>query len=119
VGPEEIARAYVTIPVRMSDMVPERTVLLPNYPNPFNPETWIPYQLAMPGEVVVSIFDVQGRLIRRLRVGYRPAGYYVSRDRAVYWDGRNERGERVSSGVYVVELRVGDFTTTRRMMLVK
>jgi hypothetical protein len=98
---------------------PARTTLLQNFPNPFNPETWIPYQLAKHGEVVVSIFDVQGRLIRRLRVGYRPAGYYVSRDRAVYWDGRNERGEKVSSGVYVVELRAGDFTATRRMMLVK
>jgi hypothetical protein len=119
VGPEEIARAYVTIPVRMSDMVPERTVLLPNYPNPFNPETWIPFKLAEGGDVVIRIYDVSGNLIRSIDLGHREAGFYLSRSKAVHWDGRNENGEKVASGVYFYQLWMRDFSSTRRMLIVK
>ena len=95
------------------------TKLLPNYPNPFNPETWIPYQLSEAADVSVKIYDVSGRLVRTIPVGFTPVGYYLTRERAVYWDGQNETGEAVSSGVYFLQFVAGDFTTTRRMVIVK
>ena len=95
------------------------TRLLPNYPNPFNPETWIPYQLAKAADVSVKIYDVGGRLVRTVSVGFRPVGYYLTRERAAYWDGRNETGEPVSSGVYFLQFVAGDFTTTQRVVIVK
>ena len=72
-------------------VLPDETTLLANYPNPFNPETWIPYQLANPSDVVISIYDARGQVVRRLALGHQPAGYYTHRSRAAYWDGRNER----------------------------
>ncbi len=99
--------------------MPERTRLLSNFPNPFNPETWIPYQLAQPSEVAIRIWDVQGRLVRTLELGYRPAGYYLNRERAAYWDGRNEAGEWVASGMYFYQLRTDDFTAVKRMVIRK
>ena len=98
---------------------PERTLLHPNYPNPFNPETWIPYQLSEPAEVTLNIYSVNGTLVRTLVLGHQPAGMYHSRTRAVYWDGRNEHGERVASGVYFYTLSAGDFTSTRKMFIRK
>ena len=98
--------------------VPE-TKLLPNYPNPFNPETWIPYQLAEAGDVSVKIYDVGGRLVCTIPVGFKPIGYYLTRERAVYWDGRNEIGESVSSGVYFLQLVTGDFSATRQIVMLK
>ena len=95
------------------------TKLLPNYPNPFNPETWIPYQLAETVDVSVKIYDVGGRLVRTIPVGFKPVGYYLTRERAAYWDGRNEIGESVSSGVYFLQFEAGDFATTRRLIMVK
>ena len=95
------------------------TRLLPNYPNPFNPETWIPYQLAKAADVSVTIYDVGGRLVRTVSVGFKPVGYYLTRERAAYWDGRNETGESVSSGVYFIQFLSGDFATTRRIVVVK
>ena len=95
------------------------TKLLPNYPNPFNPETWIPYQLAEAADVNVKIYNVGGRLVRTVSVGFKPVGYYLTRERAVYWDGRNEIGESVSSGVYFIQFVAGDFTTTQRVVIVK
>ena len=95
------------------------TRLLPNYPNPFNPETWIPYQLAKAADVSVTIYDVGGRLVRTVSVGFKPVGYYLTRERAAYWDGRNEAGEPVSSGVYFLQFVAGDFTTTQRVVIVK
>ncbi|HID55669.1 TPA: hypothetical protein EYP37_04005, partial [Candidatus Poribacteria bacterium] len=82
-------------------VVPRETVLLPNYPNPFNPETWIPFRLSEDGDVVIRIYDAVGRLVKKLELGYLRAGYYTSRHSAAYWDGRNELGERVASGVYI------------------
>ena len=96
-----------------------KTKLLPNYPNPFNPETWIPYQLAKAADLSVKIYDVGGRLVQTISVGFKPAGYYLTRARAVYWDGRNATGESVSSGVYFLQLVVGDFSATRQVVILK
>ena len=98
---------------------PEATTLLPNYPNPFNPETWIPYQLAAPAEVHVSIYAADGKLVRTLDLGHQSVGHYDSRSRAAYWDGRNALGEPVASGVYFYTLSAGDFTATRKMLIRK
>ena len=98
---------------------PNKTRLLANYPNPFNPETWIPYQLATDGDVTLTIYDVRGVVVRRLVLGHQPAGFYRSRGRAAYWDGRNELGEKVASGVYFYTLSAGDFTSTRKMLITK
>ena len=95
------------------------TGLHPNYPNPFNPETWIPYHLAEPADVILHIYAIDGALIRTLALGYQPSGTYQSRHRAAYWDGRNEHGEAVASGVYFYTLKAGDFTATRKMLIRK
>ena len=95
------------------------TKLLPNYPNPFNPETWIPYQLAEAGDVSVKIYDVGGRLIRTIPVGFKPVGYYLTQERAAYWNGQNETGESVSSGVYFLQFIAGDFSATRQIVILK
>ena len=99
--------------------IPNTTALLPNYPNPFNPETWIPYHLSTPAEVTLSIYSVNGRLVRALEIGHQAAGVYVSRARAAYWDGRNSVGEPVASGVYFYTLTAGEFTATRKMLIRK
>ena len=98
---------------------PERTLLLANYPNPFNPETWIPYQLSKPAEVTLHIYAVDGTLIRTLVLGHQPVGMYHSKNRAAYWDGKNEMGEVVASGVYFYTLSVDDFTATQKMLIRK
>ena len=95
------------------------TKLLPNYPNPFNPETWLPYQLAEATDVKVKIYDIGGRLVRTISVGFKPTGYYLTRERAVYWDGRNEVGELVSSGVYFIRFIAGGFAATQQVVIVK
>ena len=100
-------------------LLPERTGLLPNYPNPFNPETWIPYQLANPADVSLTIYDINGRIVRDLDLGHQRAGMYHSRARAAFWDGRNAVGEPVASGVYFYTLKAGDFTATRKMLIRK
>lgn len=103
----------------LRSMLPDKTALLPNYPNPFNPETWIPYQLATPSEVTLTLYDMNGGVVRRLAVGHQAAGTYQSRNRALYWDGRNRDGEPVASGLYFYTLRAGEFTATRRMLIRK
>ena len=103
----------------LASLIPEETALLHNYPNPFNPETWIPYQLAESAEVTLTIYDMNGHLVRRLTVGHQAAGMYQSRNRAVYWDGRNQLGEPVASGLYFYTLTAGEFTGTRRMLILK
>ena len=103
----------------LASLIPEETALLRNYPNPFNPETWIPYQLAESTEVTLTIYDMNGRLIRRLAVGYQAVGIYRSRSRAAYWDGRNQLGESVASGLYFYTLTAGEFSATRRMLILK
>ena len=95
------------------------TKLYANYPNPFNPETWIPYQLAEPAAVSISIHAADGKLVRRLAIGQLPAGIYRSKSRAAYWDGKNALAETVAGGVYFYTLTAGDFTTTRKMIIRK
>ena len=102
-----------------TEIIPEKTALLPNYPNPFNPETWIPYQLSKPADVTVSIYTADGRLVRTLDLGHQPIGLYESRNRAAYWDGKNNLGEPVASGVYFYTLTAGEFTATRKMLIRK
>ena len=104
---------------RESETVPEVTALLPNYPNPFNPETWIPYQLAKASSVKITIYDAGGKLIRTLALGHQPVGMYQHRSRAAHWDGKNAQGEPVASGVYFYTLTAGDFTATRKMLIRK
>ena len=99
--------------------IPEKTALLTNYPNPFNPETWIPYQLSEPAEVTVRIYAVSGALIRTLNLGHQLAGIYHQRSRAAYWNGKNELDEPVASGIYFYTLTAGDFTGTRKMLIMK
>ena len=103
----------------LAALIPEETALLRNYPNPFNPETWIPYQLAESAEVTLTIYDMNGQLVRRLAVGHQAAGMYRSRSRAAYWDGRNQLGESVASGLYFYTLTAGEFSATRRMLILK
>ena len=103
----------------LASLIPEETALLPNYPNPFNPETWIPYQLSEPAEVTLTIYAVNGTKVRALALGLMPAGIYQSRSRAAYWDGRNNMGEPVASGVYFYTLTAGEFTSTRKMLIRK
>ena len=98
---------------------PRETTLLPNYPNPFNPETWIPYQLASAGDVTLRIHALDGTLVRTLSLGYKAVGVYQSRSRAAYWDGRNEFGESITSGVYFYTLTTSDFNATRKMLIQK
>ena len=98
---------------------PNATALLPNYPNPFNPETWIPYQLATPTDVILTIYTMQGVLVRQLELGHRAAGFYRGRSRAAYWDGRNIYGEHVASGVYFYVFSAGNFKATGKMFLRK
>ena len=99
--------------------IPETTALLPNYPNPFNPETWIPYHLATDADVTLTIYDIRGSVVRELIFGHQPAGVYESRGRAAYWDGRNQIGEPVASGLYFYTLTAGEFTATRKLLIAK
>ena len=103
----------------LASLIPKETALLHNYPNPFNPETWIPYQLAEEAEVTLTIYDLNGQIVRRLMVGHQAAGMYQSRSRAAYWDGRNQLGESVASGLYFYTLTADEFTATRRMLILK
>lgn len=103
----------------LASLIPNTTALLANYPNPFNPETWIPYQLAEPASVTLSIYAVSGALVRTLDLGHQPAGRYHEQSRAAYWDGKNEVGESVASGVYFYTLTAGDFTGTGKMLIRK
>ena len=100
-------------------MAPVQHTLLPNYPNPCNPETWIPYQLAAPVDVKIAIYGADGRLVRTLALGLQEAGTYRSRARAAYWDGRNEVGEPVASGIYFYTLQAGNFTATKKLLIRK
>ena len=99
--------------------IPAETELLRNYPNPFNPETWIPYRLAEDTDVSLTIYDVSGELVRSIDIGHQTAAVYESRAKAIYWDGRNRFGEQVASGIYFYSLSTGDFSATRKMVILK
>ena len=114
-----IKRGIMVLGQLLAALTPTETELLANYPNPFNPETWIPYRLAEDAFVTLTIYDLNGRIIRTLDVGHRIASAYESRSKAVYWDGRNGLGEPVASGVYFYTLTAGDYSATRKMMILK
>ncbi len=114
---------YATPPaptaIRFAAPLPTRTALLANFPNPFNPDTWIPFQLHAPAHVRLNIYDVRGALVREIDLGHRAASRYLTRASAAHWDGRNHRGERVSSGVYLYSLQAGPATHVRKMVLTR
>ena len=112
-------RGILTLEQLVQAWVPETTALLANYPNPFNPETWIPYQLAKAADVTVTIYAADGSVVRTLALGHQDAGMYKNRSQAAYWDGRNDLGETVASGVYFYTLTAGEFTATRKMLILK
>ena len=116
---EDVKRGLIWLPELVAYEIPAETELLHNYPNPFNPETWIPYHLALDADVRLTIYDAKGVAVRQLDLGYQPAGYYTDRNRAAYWDGRNDVGEQVSSGVYFYHLKTGDYSQTRKMLILK
>ena len=98
---------------------PEKTQLLANYPNPFNPETWIPYELATDTTVKITIYNTHGVVVRTLELGHQSAGYYTGRDRAAYWDGRNAFGEQVASGIYFYQFETDEMSSMRKMVILK
>ncbi len=112
-------RGILVLEQLLAALTPKETTLLPNYPNPFNPETWIPYQLTTPSDVSISIYSTDGKLIRTLDLGHQPIGKYHHRSLAAHWDGKNAEGESVASGVYFYTLTAGKFTATRKMLIRK
>ena len=114
-----LQRGILFLEQLLAALTPKETALLANYPNPFNPETWIPYQLAKDADVTLHIYAVDGTLVRTLTLGHQPAGMYQTRSRAAYWNGKNAFGEPVASGVYFYTLTAGDFTATRKMLIRK
>ena len=116
---KDLSQAFAHLYIRPELFIPEQTRLLQNYPNPFNPETWIPFQLAQDATVTIKIYDVTGKQIRMIQLGHLPAGNYVESSRAIYWDGKTNTGEQVSSGTYFYQLKAGDYTETRKMVILK
>jgi steroid delta-isomerase-like uncharacterized protein len=116
---DEIRNAVLDVRLRLGDIIPAKSALLQNYPNPFNPETWIPFHLSDEAPVSIRIYSPIGQLIRTLDLGHRDAGVYVSRSTAAYWDGKNEAGEAVASGIYFYSIAAGDFSATRKMVITK
>ncbi len=112
-------RGVLLLEQLLEALTPKDTVLLFNYPNPFNPETWIPYRLAEDSDVVLTIYDTAGITVRRLDLGHQSAGFYDSRSHAIYWDGRNDFGEQAASGLYFYHLSAGDYSATRKMLIRK
>ena len=116
---DDIRNAYTKLHLTFDSIAPMHTQLLQNYPNPFNPETWIPYQIASDADVSIIIYSQSGEQIRTISLGSQAAGSYLTKGRAAYWDGRNRRGEMVSSGLYFYYLRANDFTDIKRMIILK
>ena len=106
-------------PAKFVGAIPSKFALLQNFPNPFNPETWLPYQLAESAPVSIRIFDPKGRIVRTVYFGEQQAGSYRTKDKAAYWDGKNDYGERVSSGVFFYQLKAGKFSAVRKMIIIK
>ena len=115
----DIRNAFLNLQLNVGDVRPQDTILAQNFPNPFNPETWIPYQLSQSAEVRISIHNISGQLVRTLDLGLQPVGSYMTPATAAYWDGKNAVGERVSSGIYFYTLQTADFAATRRMVILK
>jgi len=105
--------------VVLAKQLPAKTQLLPNYPNPFNPETWIPFELHQNTNISLTIFNLIGNQVRRIDLGYTQLGKYASRDKAIYWDGKNDNGEKVASGTYFYTIHTNDYTQTKKMVILK
>ena len=116
---DDVKNSRIQLAELVTYEIPAKTELLLNYPNPFNPETWIPFRLSEDSQVSLTIYDRTGRVVRSVDVGHRPAAVYESRAKAIYWDGRNDFGERVASGMYFYTLTAKDFSATRRMVILK
>ena len=116
---EDVKRGLIQLTELVAYEIPTEMELLHNYPNPFNPETWIPYRLAEDAFVTLTIYDSSGQIVRTLDVGHQIASAYETRSKAIYWDGRNEVGETVASGVYFYHLSAGDYSATRKMVILK
>ena len=115
----DIHNAFMSVEMRVGDVRPKETVLGQNFPNPFNPETWIPYQLNQASNVLIQIYNVSGHTVRTLNLGHQSTGSYMTNATAAYWDGKNDAGEAVSSGIYFYSLKTANFTATRRMVILK
>ncbi|MDP6599538.1 MAG: Ig-like domain-containing protein, partial [Candidatus Poribacteria bacterium] len=116
---QDINQGWIQLPDLVAREIPAETQLLPNYPNPFNPETWIPFDLAEDAPVEIEIYSEKGTLVRRLPLGYTDAGIYRQQDKAAYWDGRNANGEQIASGVYFYRIQAGDYNQIRKMVILK
>ena len=116
---EDLRNAYLSLPLTVGDVHPAETILAQNFPNPFNPETWIPYQLEKSADVTLQIYDTSGGIVRTIDLGFKSQGFYMTRSTAAYWDGRNNMGEQVASGVYFYSLQTADFSATRKMLILK
>ena len=116
---DDVKNSTIQLEELIAYEIPAETELLRNYPNPFNPETWIPYHLAEDADVSLTIYDVNGALVRDIDVGHQTAAKYDTRSKAIYWDGRNQFGEQVASGIYFYSLSAGDFSATRKMVILK
>ena len=114
-----VKRGIMMLERLLASLIPEETELLANYPNPFNPETWIPYRLAEGAFVTLTIYHLNGQVVRTLDVGRQIASAYENRSKAIYWDGRNELGQRAASGVYFYHLSAGNYSATRKMLILK
>jgi hypothetical protein len=115
-GQHAVAKVELTV---TSNPRPTTVAVGQNHPNPFNPETWIPYQLSSPAEVTIRIYNVKGQLIYSLNLGHQPAGFYLSKDKAIHWDGKDSLGDTVASGMYFYTLQAGEFRATRKMVIMK
>ncbi len=122
------AYAHISVTINVTEVAnsapsaqvsPVSTALLSNYPNPFNPDTWIPYQLAKPGVVKITIYDIRGSVVRHLNLGHQKAGYYLRQNRAAQWDGRNELGERMANGIFFYQLQTDTISSLRKMIILK
>ncbi len=116
---DEIRDAVLDVRLRPGNIIPARSVLFQNYPNPFNPETWMPYQLRDASFVTIRVYNSAGQLVRTMDLGYKDPGVYVSRSRAAYWDGKNEAGEEVASGIYFYRITADDFSAVGKMAVTK
>ena len=116
---QDIQLGRISLGNLVASAVPIRSELLANFPNPFNPETWIPFKLQKSSDISITIYDIHGQVVRKLELGSIPAGTYQTKAKAAYWDGTNDIGERVASGVYFYQLKASEFTASRKMVILK
>ncbi|MCH8294692.1 T9SS type A sorting domain-containing protein, partial [Candidatus Poribacteria bacterium] len=125
VSTDDVNGSQIRLPDLIAYEIPTETKLLANYPNPFNPETWIPFRLAKDSKVTLTIYDLTGKIVRSIEIGHTYAAVYESKDKAIYWDGRNGLGERIASGIYFYTLtargstKASSYTATRKMLILK